>query len=251
MDMMIKKIFISFIVSFILALQVTASPDYAHIRPDYLSEEQTTEYKTLNEKADIIFQRIKTSIRTMNYPRYFHDFKLEKDDGTLSDNYYYVMMNGTELIYNMDTNELRYIAYKRPELGKCRILYDYPSGKLHAVQLFSSDLKPFIYSSDGKYIDYEPYIRRVKGKVLNNWKMPSRNEISNLASDQKDLRVSIALTINKDGSIKKYVILRSSKINALDSNAYDAIKAAAPFDAFPDDFFNDEITVTLNFNFSL
>ena len=158
-------------------------------------------------------------------------------------------MNGAELVYNVDTNDLRYVSFRRPELGKCRILYDYPSGNLHAVQMFSSDSKTFIYGADGKYVDYTPYIKSVEEKVLENWQMPSRKKLE--SQKDKEVSVQIALTVNKDGQPKKIKLMKSSNINELDDSAYDAIKKASPFDKFPEKFFNEEITIILNFNFSL
>ena len=81
--------------------------------------------------------------------------------------------------------------------------------------------------------------------------MPPRKRVEALAKGRKDLAVSIGLTLNKDGLVKKVILLKSSKIDALDDTAYDAIKAASPFEPFPENFFNEEITITLNFNFSL
>jgi hypothetical protein len=76
---------------------------------------------------------------------------LIKDDGTQSKNYKYVKGgNNVELIYTVDTNELKYVALTRPELQKCRIMYDYPSGNLHAVQIFVSDSESFVYGPDGR-----------------------------------------------------------------------------------------------------
>lgn len=248
--MMLRKLIFTILLCTIFSTQVFAY-SYINSKPEHLTEHQTSEYKKLNETLDLIFFKLKSNIKTNKYPKYFHDYTLEKDDGTHNKTYNYVKMNNVELVYKIDTNELKYISFRRPELGKCRILYDYPSGNLHAIQVFSSDSNVFIYGPDGKYVDYEPYIKNVKEKVLQNWKMPSRKRIEAFEKNKKDLAVQIALTINKDGTIKKMIILKSAKINALDDNAYDAIKSAEPFDKFPDNFFNEEITVTLNFNFSL
>ncbi len=248
--MSFRVIILSILTVFTIVLQGFCA-SYLNIKPEHLTEAQTPEYKILNENLDIIFNKLKTNIKTDKYPKYFHDYTLEKDDGTQSKTYNYVLMHGVELIYRIDTNELKYVAEKRPELGKCRIMYDYPSGNLHAVQVYTSNSQTFIYSIDGKYIDYEPYIKTVKEKVIQNWKMPPRKRIEALAKDKDNLSVSIALTLNKDGSIKKIILLKSSKIDLLDDTAYDAIKAASPFEPFPENFFNEEIIITLNFSFSL
>ena len=81
--------------------------------------------------------------------------------------------------------------------------------------------------------------------------MDKRKRIEELAKGQKDLSVQTALVLNKDGTAKKNIILKSSKIKALEDNANEAIKNASPFAPFPDNFFNDELIIILNFNFSL
>ena len=82
-------------------------------------------------------------------------------------------------------------------------------------------------------------------------KLPSRKLIETSAKGQKDLLVQAALTVGKDGSLKKVIILKYSKIKVLDDNVIETIKSAEPFNPFPENFFNDEITIIMNFNFSL
>lgn len=219
--------------------------------PEYIKPEQSKSYKEVNETLSIIFDNVKPYIRTGRFPKYYHDFTTVKDDGTQNKSYYYVKYSDVELIYNIDTNELKYISFRRPELQKCRILYDYPSGKLHAVQVFVSDKESYVFGADGKYVDYEPYVKQVREKVNKSWKVPSRKQIDVLAKGQKDLLVQIALTLNKDGTVSKCRILKSSKIKELDNNAAEAIKNASPFKEFPENFFNEELVIILNFNFSL
>ena len=246
-----KKVVILIFVVFMTAAQGFAQR-YVNIEPELLNSSDSTSYELVNQHLGIIFRKIKPKIKTSKYPKYFHDYTLIKNDGTQSKNYRYVQGGkNIELIYTIDTNELKYIAYTRPELQKCRIMYDYPSGKLHAVQIYVSESESFIYGADGKYIDYTPYVKEVHEKVKKNWKVPPRKEIEKIAKGQKDLLVQMAVTINKDGSVKKIITLKSSKIKALDDNAASAIKTASPFKAFPENFFNEEIVITLNFNFSL
>ena len=236
-----------------LCLLIFALPCFSadRVEPEYIKPEQSASYEKINETLSIIFSKIKPYIRTSRYPKYYHDFTLVKDDGTQNKSYYYVKYSDAELIYGIDSNELKYISFRRPELQKCRILYDYPSGKLHAVQVFVSDKESYVFSADGKYVDYEPYVKQVREKVNKSWKVPSRKQIGALAKGQKDLLVQIALTLNKDGTVKKCRILKSSKIKELDENAGEAIKNATPFKEFPENFFNDELVIILNFNFSL
>lgn len=234
-----------------MTVSQTFAAAYIKIEPQFLTAEQTSNFEKVNETLAIIFSRIKPYVRTDKYPKYYHDYTLIQDDGTQNNAYYYVKNYGAELVYNSDSNELKYVTFRRPELQKCRIIYDYPSGKLHAVQIFISDKESYVFSPDGKYVDYAPYVKEVREKVKKAWKVPSRKHIDILAKDKKDLLVQMALTLNKDGSVKKCRILKSSKIKELDNNAGEAIKAASPFKPFPNNFFNEELMIILNFNFSL
>jgi TonB family protein len=245
-----KKIFILLCIVFMTATSALAL-NYVNVEPQLLTPMQTSDYEKVNETLTIIFNRIKPYVRTDKYAKYYHDFTLIENDGTQSSAYYYVKSYGAELVYNSDTNELKYVTFRRPELQKCRIIYDYPSGKLHAVQIFATNNESFVFGPDGKYVDYAPYANEIREKVKKAWKVPPRKQIEILAKDQKDLLVQIALTLNKDGSVNKCRILKSSKIKELDSNAGDAIKQASPFKPFPENFFNEELTIILNFNFSL
>ena len=247
---LMKKIFILCFLIFLSASNVLAA-EYIKVKPEFLTASQSSSYEKVNETLAIIFNKIKPEIKTSKYPKYYHDFTLIKDDGTQNKAYHYVKYSGAELIYNTDTNELKFVSFRRPELMKCRIIYDYPSGKFHAVQIFVSDKESFVYSPDGKYVDYEPYVKEVKEKVIKNWKVPPRKQIDILAKGQKDLLVQMALTIGRDGHVKKCKILKSSKIKALEDNAAAAVRSAAPFKPFPDNFFNEELVIILNFNFSL
>ena len=224
---------------------------YTKITPDFLQPAQSKNYEQVNETLAIIFSKIKTQIKTDKYPKYYHDFTLVPDDGTQNKAYHYVKSGNAELIYNIDSNMLKFVSFRRPELMKCRIIYDYPSGKLHAVQVFVNDSESFVFSPDGKYVDYAPYVKEVREKIVKNWKVPPRKQIDILAKGQKDLMVQMAITLDRDGNVKKCRILKSSKIKLLDDNAGAAIRSAAPFKPFPENFFNEELVIIMNFNFSL
>lgn len=245
-----KKLFILCSIMCLLAPQTFAAK-YIKVEPQFLEPAQSKSYEAVNETLAVIFSKIKPVVKTAQYPKYYHDFTLVPNDGTQNSAYHYVKMGNAELIYNTDTDELKYVSFRRPELQKCRIIYDYPSGKLHAVQIFVSDSESFVYSPDGKYVDYAPYVNGVREKIVKNWKVPSRKHIDVLAKGKKDLLVQMALTIGRDGNVKKCRVLKSSKIKELDDNAGAAIKAAAPFKPFPDNFFNEELVIIMNFNFSL
>ena len=141
---------------------------YTKVTPDFLQPTQSKSYEQVNETLAIIFSKIRTQIKTDKYPKYYHDFTLVPDDGTQNKAYHYVKNGNAELIYNIDSNELKFVSFRRPELMKCRIIYDYPSGKLHAVQIFVSGTESFVFSPDGKYVDYAPYVKEVREKIAKN-----------------------------------------------------------------------------------
>ena len=245
-----KKLLILCITILTMAASAIAGT-YSKITPDFLQPAQSKSYEQVNETLAIIFSKIKTQIKTDKYPKYYHDFTLVPDDGTQNKSYHYVKNGNAELIYNIDSNMLKFVSFRRPELMKCRIIYDYPSGKLHAVQVFVNGSESFVFSPDGKYVDYAPYVKEVREKIVKNWKVPPRKDIDILAKGQKDLMVQMAITLDRDGNVKKCRILKSSKIKLLDDNAGSAIRSAAPFKPFPENFFNEELVIIMNFNFSL
>lgn len=245
-----KKLLILSLTMLIMASNVYAA-SYVKVEPDFLQPAQSKSYEQVNETLAVIFSKKKPQIKTEKYPKYYHDFTLIKDDGTQNKAYHYVKNGNAELIYNADSNELKFVSFRRPELMKCRIIYSYPEGELHAVQIFVSESESFVFSPDGKYVDYAPYVKEVREKVIKNWKVPPRKQIEILAKGQKDLLVQMAVTLDRNGNVKKCRILKSSKIKVLEDNAGSAVKSAAPFRPFPNNFFNEELVIILNFNFSL
>ncbi len=221
------------------------------IEPQFMTVQETDKYQDVNKSIAIIFSKIKPQVKTDKYPKYYHDFTCVKPDDTQNPNYYYVKNGSAELIFSKDNNELKFISFRKSELPKCRILYDYPSGKLLAVQVYESKTEVFIFDSEGKYVNYEPYVKSVREKVQKNWKAPDRKRVAALLKDKKSVPVQVALTLNKDGHVKKCRIIKSSKIKELDDNVSGAIKASAPFTKFPENFFNEELVIILNFNFSV
>ena len=81
---------------------------YVKVEPQFLTPAQTSAYQKVNETLEIIFSRIKPYVRTEKYPKYYHDYTLISNDGTQNNAYLYVKNYGAELVYNSDTNELKY-----------------------------------------------------------------------------------------------------------------------------------------------
>lgn len=221
------------------------------VEPQFMSEKETANYKEVNNSIAIVFSKIKSKVKTDKYPKYYHDFTCVKEDETQNPNYYYVKNGSAELIFNKDTNELKYISFRKSELPKTRILYDYPSGKLLAVQVWQSKSEVFIFDAEGKYVNYEPYVKSVREKVQKSWKAPDKKRVAVLLKDKTNVPVKVALTLDRTGHVKKCRIIDSSKIKELDDNVGSAIKNASPFNHFPDNFFNEELVIILNFNFTI
>ena len=221
------------------------------IEPQKLNSADTKYYEEVNNSVSILFDKVKTKVKTDKYPKFYHDFTCINSDDTQNPNYYYVKYNNVELIFNKDTNELKFISYKKNECPNCRILYDYPSGELAAIQVYQTKSDIFIFDKNGKYVNYEPYVKIVREKVKKNWKEPDKKRISILLNGKKEVPVQVALTLNDTGFIKNCTIIKSSKIKELDDNATKAIRAAAPFQPFPDTFFNAELVIILDFNFKV
>ncbi len=221
------------------------------LTPQMLTEKDTSKYEEVNKSVEIIYNKIKPKIKTDKYPKFYHDFTTVKPDDTQNPNYYYVKNGSAELIFSKSDNELKFISYRRSELPNCRIIYEYPSGKFLAVQVYESKSEVFIFDSEGKYVNYEPYVKSVREKVQKNWKSPDKRHVAALLKDKKSVPVQVALTLNKDGHVKRCRITESSKIKEFDDNVGQAIKASAPFNPFPQNFFNEELVIILNFNFSV
>lgn len=240
------------LVSVLLMMSNTAySASTVKIVPQFMTSAETTKFEDVNKSIAIIFSKIKPSIKTDKYPKFYHDFVCVKADDTQNPNYYYVKNGAAELIFSKDNNELKFISFRKQNLPNCRILYSYPSGKLLAVQVYESKSEVFIFDSEGKYVNYEPYVKSVREKVQKNWKAPDKKRVAALLKDKNSVPVQVALTLNKNGSVKRCRIVESSKIKELDDNVGSAIKASAPFPAFPSNFFNEELVIILNFNFAV
>ncbi len=243
-----------YILIFLLLLQFSScaySASTVKIVPQFMTPSNTAKFEDVNKSLAIIYSKIKPQIKTDKYPKFYHDFTCVKSDETQNPNYYYVKNGSAELIFSKDNNELKFISFRKQNLPNCRILYSYPSGKFLAVQVYESKSEVFIFDSEGKYVNYEPYVKSVREKVQKNWKAPDKKRVAALLKDKKSVPVQVALTLNKNGTVKKCRIVESSKIKELDDNVGSAIKASAPFPAFPSNFFNEELVIILNFNFAV
>ncbi len=94
-------------------------------------------------------------------------------------------------------------------------------------------------SADFSNFPYPWYITQVRESLWNSWtqRMPTAGA----------LRCTISFDIARDGSVRKVSVSRSSGNRLFDHAARGAAEAAAPFPVLPDDFFEDKLTVHVEF----
>lgn len=93
--------------------------------------------------------------------------------------------------------------------------------------------------TDSANFPYPWYITQVREALWNAWteRMPSGGS----------LRCTVRFSILRDGEVKGVSVEKSSKNRLFDSAAESAVQAAAPFAALPEDFYEDRLTVHVEF----
>lgn len=93
--------------------------------------------------------------------------------------------------------------------------------------------------TDAQNFPYPWYIAQVREALWNAWtgKMPSGG----------NLHCVVKFTIKRDGSIKAVSVEKSSGNRLFDYAADNSVHSAAPFQALPDDFYEDTLTVHVEF----
>lgn len=93
--------------------------------------------------------------------------------------------------------------------------------------------------TDAANFPYPWYITQVREALWNAWteRMPTGGS----------LRCTVKFSINRDGSIRGVSVEKSSQNRLFDSAAEGSVQAAAPFAPLPDDFFEDRLTVHVEF----
>jgi len=94
-------------------------------------------------------------------------------------------------------------------------------------------------TTDSANFPYPWYITQVREALWTAWteKMPSGGS----------LRCTVRFTINRNGSIKGVNIEKSSGNRLFDNAAESSVQSAAPFVPLPDDFYEDRLTVHVEF----
>lgn len=122
-----------------------------------------------------------------------------------------------------------------------------PSVLSGAASLPEAEIKPAQSDSEGgaslvtdsDNFPYPWYITQVREALWNAWtgKMPSGGA----------LRCTMKFTIKRDGSITSVSVEKSSGNRLFDYAAQTSAESAAPFAPLPDDFFEDSLTVHVEF----
>jgi len=122
-----------------------------------------------------------------------------------------------------------------------------PSILSSGARLFDDEKKPggpsgengTPVTTDSANFPYPWYITQVREALWGAWteKMPSGGS----------LRCTARFTINRNGSIKGVSVEKSSGNRLFDSAAESSVQAASPFPPLPDDFYEDRLTVHVEF----
>ena len=93
--------------------------------------------------------------------------------------------------------------------------------------------------TDAANFPYPWYITQVREALWNAWteKMPSGG----------NLRCTVRFTINRNGSVRAVTVEKSSGNRLFDYAAETSVQGSAPFAPLPDDFYDDKLTVHVEF----
>jgi len=93
--------------------------------------------------------------------------------------------------------------------------------------------------TDAANFPYPWYITQVRELLWNAWtaKMPSGG----------NLRCTVRFSILRDGSARAVSVEKSSGNRLFDNAAESSVESSAPFPALPDDFYEDKLTVHVEF----
>ncbi len=89
-------------------------------------------------------------------------------------------------------------------------------------------------------IDFVPYLRELQRRIELNWKPQQEH-------DKNPKRISVLMTIMKDGRLEKCKIFQSSGDEQVDKAALDAVKTAAPFKPLPQEYKGKSIDILFSF----
>lgn len=119
-------------------------------------------------------------------------------------------------------------------------------GIVYAKGFWHKSSAPEIQTTKESFVDnpeiFSAYMRDMQRRIKLNWEPPKEDVSKN---------VTLLYSINKDGSLKRYSVLRSSGSRKMDKSAVEALKKAAPFRPLPEDFKGEYVDVQFDFDYNV
>ena len=89
---------------------------------------------------------------------------------------------------------------------------------------------------------FKDYMYNMQQTIKSNWNPPSQDVSSS---------VTLLYTINKDGSLKKYNVLKTSGTKEIDEAAISALKKSFPTEPLPEGFGGKSVDVQFTFDYNV
>lgn len=105
---------------------------------------------------------------------------------------------------------------------------------------FDNDTIPL----DTKEIKYNSYFDSIKRKISSVWRYPDEAMSQGIKGS-----VVLRFSISKEGALLDTKLLRSTDYKVLDNEAVRAVRAAAPFDKFPDNIDKNQLNIIATFSY--
>lgn len=91
-------------------------------------------------------------------------------------------------------------------------------------------------------VDFGPYMSKMQREIKANWNPPNIKTTKH---------VVLLYKINKDGTVPKSEILKSSGSKKMDASALEVLNKSAPFPPLPKKFKGDNIDVQFTFDYNV
>lgn len=229
----------------IIMLSTTAA--FANsVVPQKLTLKESRNPVTVNRTAEQIFKTVNDSIDVSKYPPVYKNFRLMYKENTQQPGYYYVKSGDAELMYEKDTNALKYVTFRTSGTPRSWIVYNYPSGKLRQVDIWVYLGEVYSFNSDGVFIDYPKYVDGIEKAVKANWKLSKAKRAKLAVSGKSKPGVQVVLTINYQGTLEQCKAFKQSKSDEFNNSIYDAVWKSSPFKV-PYPFTTRAVDVKLDF----
>ena len=144
---------------------------------------------------------------------------------TQSSRFYYVKQGQAELLYDKNTNMLRYITFRKPFMPRTWVVYNFPSGNLRQVDIWLYLDEIYSFNSDGVYMDYDAYRNGIHNAIKANWTKKINGKKVKRAKPAPELLI----TIDYKGNIQQCKALKQSVSDEYNNTLYEAVWKSSPF----------------------